>query len=671
MANIFRSKPDYLRRREAAAEPIAQPTASQAPQSSEPAAAPGGAPSALKSVGGFLLGAAKGVGESAKNFLVGQDIDVFGTKVEQPGLLGMQNPLFAAGTRALRNAPIMQRVDEAMKPQGKAEEAGYAVEKIGEFFIPGKAGMSGQAALSASRAAQAAKGASKIAQKVVPRLAQMGTEAASTAGIAASQRGEFGKEGLREAAFSAAVAPLGKIPGIAFGGSQVIQGASQVSEGDIASGATNIGLGLAQAWSSAKQKGILLDEPVSMVIKGGTPQVSGEPQRKDISMAIEQLPTLRQRWGERISNASLRFTKSDRDAGADVKTGAVYDVQRSSLGETLDETQKRIAGYNDVVKEVVAKSGDPMLIDARPALESVRKKYAAPGTSLSAPKYAKIIDEVESALDSFMPDWKDRKLAVTEALKMRREFGKQAVFHHDPINKGDNALKEEIYNALYIEMKKELDANLPPQFKGANEALSRLIPYQNAILRRLPIEERQNILTITDNMTTLAGIFDPKALALGFINRVTRSPSVGRMLMQSGPIEKPFLPGDIPAAPVYPQIPERTSFRPPDVIQVEGRRMPDTTPAPGFYPQGTPSPKQAEQIRLEMLQEAAERSRDMPIMSRMANYQDVELRTMSTDIPSAPPRAPDMLRPRTNAGIRSVPKPVIMSVQPKKTKNPR
>lgn len=639
MGELFRSKPTYLR--EKTKTPVV-PTAQTEP---EPTAATSGG-SGVGGIAGFATGIAKGLAKTAKNQLLGQDIDVFGQKVEMPSAFA-RGPLGSLATRAIRNAPIMERVDEALQPKTGAEKAGYTVEQIGEFFVPGMAGVRGQTALKLARESRLVQGLPRIAQKVVPRLAQMGTEGLSTLAVTTQQRGEIGKEGLREAAFSAATAPFGKIPQAIFGGTQVGQGVKQIAEGDISSGATNVGVGLAQIWSASKTKGWLLDEPVSMVIKGDVPQVSGEPAGPKVPQQPE-LPTLRQKLGERISKASLKFTKSDIDAGADVRTGAIYDVQRSSLGDTLDETQKRIAGYNNVVKEVVQKSGDPMVVDLQKALKNVRSKFTAQGSSLNIPKYEQLLGEIENSFNQFIPDRQERKLSVSEGLKTRREFGKQAVFHHDPLNKGDNALKEELFNALYMEMKKELDTNLPPQFKGANEALSKLIPYQNAILRRLPIEERQNILGITDNMTAIAGLFDPKALALGMVNRSLRNPAVGRMLMQSGPLDRPFQPSEIPQAPQYPRLmaPGQSTYRPPDVIALPGRGIPDTTPSALYQQPTAPKPKTIEELRFEALQEAAEKNRNAPIMSRMANYQDAEMRVMEQDLPRQGIEPPNMLSPR-------------------------
>lgn len=533
-----------------------------------------------------------------------------------------------------------------LTPKGTAQKVGAGAEQVAEFFLPGMGELSGVKALEASRAAMKARGAGQIASKIIPRLAQMGTEGATTLGITSLQRGEVKPESLREAAYSALTAPLGKIPQMALGASQVGQGVYQIAEGDTAAGATNFGLGLAQIWSGTKTKGALLDEPTTLI--KGNPQVSGDIEGMRQPVSSETLPTARQRAGAKIAESVIRPTKADVDAGYDVKNVAKYDVLRGDLAETLDETQRRIAGYNNIVKQVVQKSGDPMVIDGKKVLTNVKKNLAGEGTSLSSEKYKTILDDVEKSLDTFIPDWKTRKLSVTEGMKLRREAGKQAVFHHDPLNKGENALREKAFNDIYMGMKHELDSNLPPQFKGANEAMSELIPIQQAIMRRIPVADRQNLLGLTDSMTTLASIFDPRALAFGAISRATKSPTVARALMQSGPVPKPFMPGDIPEAPNYPRLPAPGDipYRAPDVIQLPPRAQSTmASRVPDNFPQYTP--QQAEQLRLKSLEEVAARAKDMPIMSRQKAYQDHNIMTMQAQMPVEPPAAPNMLAPRS------------------------
>lgn len=598
---------------------------------------------ATSATGQALLGFGKFAGQATKDVLLGADIDVFGKKLSVPGVFtrGSNTGLIRSVLNTREGQNLSNIVDEKLKPVGTAQGVGYTAGAIAEAFIPGI----GQAGV-ASKAPTLLKAYPKLA-RWTPVVTRGVSEGVETLGVTARQRKEVNDESLREAAYSAVLAPLGKIPRVAVGSTQVGQGVYQMAEGDTMGGATNIAIGLAQAWSGSKTKGLLLDEPVTL-IKGRNPQVSGDIEGMKRPATSDPLPTARQRLGAKIGESIFRFTKADVDAGASMKNVAKFDLMRETLAESLDETQRRIAGYNNIVKEVVRKSGDPMLIDAKTAIANVRKSLTGEGKSLSSGRYEKIIDEVEESMDTFIPDWRTRKLSVTEGMKLQREAGKQAVFHHDPLNKGENALREQVFNDLYMKMKGELDTNTPPQFKGAREAMSEIIPVQHALMRRIPVAERQNLLSLTDSMTTLASVFDPRALAFGAISRATKSPTVARALMQSGPLDKPFMPGDIPEAPNYPRLPAPGDipYRAPDVIQLPSRTASTmSSRVPENFPRYTP--QQAEALRLKSLEETASRAKDMPIMSRQAAYQEHEIRTMENSRPAQPPDAPNMLAPRS------------------------
>jgi hypothetical protein len=68
--------------------------------------------------------------------------------------------------------------------------------------------------------------------------------------------------------------------------------------------------------------------------------------------------------------------------------------------------------------------------------------------------------------------------------------------------------------------------------KELNKQMSELIPISNAALRRLPVEQRNNMIGLTDSIGLFSSIFDPKALALIGANKLARSGKFGEFLMK-------------------------------------------------------------------------------------------------------------------------------------------
>ena len=68
--------------------------------------------------------------------------------------------------------------------------------------------------------------------------------------------------------------------------------------------------------------------------------------------------------------------------------------------------------------------------------------------------------------------------------------------------------------------------------KEINKQLSDLIPISHAIIRRIPVAERQNVLSLTDIISGGFAIGNPKAMGLFALNRLTKSGSFAKLLTQ-------------------------------------------------------------------------------------------------------------------------------------------
>jgi hypothetical protein len=133
-----------------------------------------------KGVAGFGLGAAKGAGSTAFNIgNMGQSVldNTIGRVISAASGDGFTKPVNQGQELA------GQAIQESLKPVGTAEKAGFVTEQIGEFFVPGGAGM------KAAKAAEAAMGTSKLA-KATGLATRVLTEGSINAAQTASQGGD-------------------------------------------------------------------------------------------------------------------------------------------------------------------------------------------------------------------------------------------------------------------------------------------------------------------------------------------------------------------------------------------------------------------------------------------------------------------------------------------------
>ncbi len=70
-------------------------------------------------------------------------------------------------------------------------------------------------------------------------------------------------------------------------------------------------------------------------------------------------------------------------------------------------------------------------------------------------------------------------------------------------------------------------------FEAVNKAISELIPIEQAYIRRIPIDQRRQFLNLTDIIGLTAGAFDPRTLTVPFVQRLMRSGTLARYLMDA------------------------------------------------------------------------------------------------------------------------------------------
>lgn len=95
----------------------------------------------------------------------------------------------------------------------------------------------------------------------------------------------------------------------------------------------------------------------------------------------------------------------------------------------------------------------------------------------------------------------------------------------------DASAVESVYTTFYDEIKKAIESQSPETLRTINKEISELIPLSNAALRRLPVEQRNNIISLTDSIGLFSAMFDPRALALIGANRLSKSGKFGQYLI--------------------------------------------------------------------------------------------------------------------------------------------
>ena len=83
-------------------------------------------------------------------------------------------------------------------------------------------------------------------------------------------------------------------------------------------------------------------------------------------------------------------------------------------------------------------------------------------------------------------------------------------------------------------LKGNIEKAAPEGVREINQQLSELIPIQNAALRRLPVEQRNQAIGLTDSIGLFSAVFDPRALLILGATKASKSGRVGNVLQKTG-----------------------------------------------------------------------------------------------------------------------------------------
>ena len=150
------------------------------------------------------------------------------------------------------------------------------------------------------------------------------------------------------------------------------------------------------------------------------------------------------------------------------------------------------------------------------------------------------------------------KMDLKAAQKLKQTIGNLGDWTHGQTD-ADLSAVEALSNRLYINLKNQIDAKLPASAKALNKEMSEIIPIKRAALRRLPIDQRNDILGLAD-ITAFANAFGSASRAggeaagsLGIARKVLRSPTTAEAFNLLGtatePLAKPILAGTKAAGP--------------------------------------------------------------------------------------------------------------------------
>jgi len=311
----------------------------------------------------------------------------------------------------------------------------------------------------------------------------------------------------------------------------------------VAAGATAFGAGMAPA--KALLPKVAQSAGIGATIGGANELADGgsvEEVAKDAALggaiggaiplageALKGLGRLIQGAGDKIQVSVIKPSQ------ADIKDGFKLDtLKKYNLGGSLTQSfTKTESLMDDLTKQLDAniESGTPLKLDdvyKAAEKELLGNKVSNFGSNTSVQKaLEQLRDEVGAIVDD------TGQIPLTDAQRVKRAAGHMGAWmfgQRDP----DSTARERVYNVFYTKIKEAIEKASPEGTKEVNKQISELIPVMNALIRRIPIAERNNALSLSDIIALSSAAIDPRALGVGLLNFASKSGWAGDLISKAG-----------------------------------------------------------------------------------------------------------------------------------------
>lgn len=294
--------------------------------------------------------------------------------------------------------------------------------------------------------------------------------------------------------------------------------------------ATGAGIGAAQGAGEALQQDLPARDVIDEAVRGGT-------RGGAFAGALGIVGKLAGALGEKIQTSIIRPTKLDIEDGFSMAT-----VKKHNLGGPLtksyEKTKKTLADFTNQLSSKLAASKEKV------DLERVYQETVDELTDASKLKGFGANIKIQNTLESLRNEvaFVGKELNIPDAQVVKQASGSFGAWQYgkqDP----DAKATEIVFNTFYSKLKTAIEKASPEGVSEINAQLSELIPVMNAIIRRLPVEARNNAISLNEMIGLVASSINPVALGPTLLAILSRSGAAAQALSKSAPvIERAAIP---------------------------------------------------------------------------------------------------------------------------------
>lgn len=252
---------------------------------------------------------------------------------------------------------------------------------------------------------------------------------------------------------------------------------------------------------------------------------------------LKGLGNLLGKTGDKIQTSVIKPSQADIKDGFSIET-----IKKYNLGGSLKSSfSKTDATLDNLTKELNAKlSQSNAALDLNKVYENTAKRLL--GNKLesfgSNAQMENAIEKLRSEIVTVAG--KNGFVSIPEAQLVKRASGHFGAWTYG-VPTPEATASQKVYNTFYNELKTSIEKASPEGVKDINQQISKLIPVMNALIKRIPVAERNNALSLTDIISLTGAALDPRALSISLLNLASKSGSVGSALSKTPKAIKPVV----------------------------------------------------------------------------------------------------------------------------------
>lgn len=242
--------------------------------------------------------------------------------------------------------------------------------------------------------------------------------------------------------------------------------------------------------------------------------------------------------GERIERALLKPGAAAEGFTPSELVRRVYaQGVGGTLGQTYDKTAEKItqkvAQLQNVLKSSASLGGQGVRLNqvARDTMDAFQ------GNPQAQKAVERIFEHVEFGMNSHglvPPKSGAAVMSLSDANVAKQAVGDLGAWMHNMqgatvSDAGETMVLQNVANKFYDNLKNAIEANAVGPVKAINKDLSDLMAIRQAVIRRIPVAERANIISLGDKVSLSA-----HALGLGIVSRLLQSGRVANALVYAG-----------------------------------------------------------------------------------------------------------------------------------------